>query len=158
MGTCHWECREETTTTSTNASASTASKGESFCVGGTDMYMSGFAFASSRGNACVILLFQSWVLDTTEKFIIACAGVIIFGVSIEGLLCLRRNVQSRKILLRISGPMRRILTILLFGVNVASGYLAILVAMTYSGELFMCMVMGLLLGHGIFNTSAEVAE
>ena len=25
--------------------------------------------------------------------------------------------------------------------------------MTYSGELFMCMVMGLLLGHGIFNTS-----
>ena len=27
------------------------------------------------------------------------------------------------------------------------------VAMTYSGELFMCMVMGLLLGHGIFNTS-----
>lgn len=27
----------------------------------------------------MILLFQSWVLDTTEKFIIACVGVIIFG-------------------------------------------------------------------------------
>ena len=25
--------------------------------------------------------------------------------------------------------------------------------MTYSGELFICMVLGLLLGHGLFNTS-----
>ena len=30
IDTCHWECREET-------------KEESFCVGGTDMYMRGFA-------------------------------------------------------------------------------------------------------------------
>ena len=63
----------------------------------------------------------------------------------------------------------QVFTIFLFGVNVGCGYFAMLVflifysiglqnhtvkvAMTYSGELFMCMVMGLLLGHGIFNTS-----
>ena len=37
IDTCHWECREDTTTTSSG------SKEESFCVGGTDMYMRGFA-------------------------------------------------------------------------------------------------------------------
>ena len=41
---------------------------------------------------------------------------------------------------------------ILFGVNIASGYFAMLVAMTYSVELFICMIIGLVLGHGIFNT------
>ena len=65
-----------------------------------------------------------------------------------------------------------VLIILLFGVNVASGYFAMLVgipkeyepqashsyatslqvAMTYSVELFICMVAGLLVGHAIFNS------
>ena len=62
----------------------------------------------------------------------------------------------------------------LFALNIGSGYLAMLVsgihtitsnyhitvqvAMTYSVELFICMVLGLVMGHAIFNTEAAVGE
>ena len=40
----------------------------------------------------------------------------------------------------------------MYGVNVTSGYFAMLVAMTYSVELFSCMIVGLVLGHALFNS------
>jgi len=141
---CHWQCN-------------TTEYG--FCNGqGTDMYMKGFTTSGNGKDACVILLFKSWVLDTKAKFGIACVGVILLGIAIEGLLCLRREIQSRKILLRIRGLARRASIVLLFSLNIGSGYLAMLVAMTYSVELFICMVIGLVLGHAIFNTEAAVGE
>merc|ERR1719450_304756 len=167
---CHWECRttttssyphnDTTTTTSSNPETTTSkhTNDEKFCIGGTDMYMQGFSISSSGKNVCVILLFNDWILDTKTKFIFGCVGVVILGVAIEGLLALRRSLQSRKILLKISSFTRRVFIILLFGVNVASGYFAMLVAMTYSVELFICMVAGLLVGHAIFNSDAEVGE
>jgi len=157
---CHWECKE-TTTASYPDNYTTTSKhpdNEKFCLGGTDMYMQGFSISSNGKGICVILLFNSWILDTKTKFILGCVGVVILGVAIEGLLALRRSLQSRKILLKISSFTRRVLIILLFGVNVGSGYFAMLVAMTYSVELFICMVAGLLVGHAIFNSDAEVGE
>ena len=30
-------------------------------------------------DACVILLFSSWVLDTRTKFVFGCVGVILLG-------------------------------------------------------------------------------
>merc|ERR1719483_310147 len=74
------------------------------------------------------------------------------------MLCLRRLLQSRRILPRLRGVSRRAAIIFLFALNIASGYLAMLVAMTYSMELFICMVVGLVLGHAIFNTEAPVGE
>ena len=73
-------------------------------------------------DACVILLFKTWVLDTRTKFVFAFIGVILLGsyclhvimlviilsgIAIEGLLCLRREIQSKKILIRIRGLSRR---------------------------------------------------
>ena len=47
----------------------------------------------------------------------------------------------------------------LFGGNLILGYLAMLVAMTYSIELFFCVVAGLCIGHFIFNSkSSNVGE
>ena len=40
----------------------------------------------------------------------------------------------------------------MYGVNVTTGYFAMLVAMTYSVELFSCMIIGLVLGHALFNS------
>ena len=87
---CHWECK-----------ASNGTTDDKFCNGhGTDMYMQGFTVsicilvfvsvipwllntwlqASGNGkDACVILLFKSWVLDTRTKFGFACVGVILLG-------------------------------------------------------------------------------
>jgi len=148
---CKWECK--------GSGHSNHSTEEKFCNGqGTDMYMQGFTASGDSKDACVILLFKSWVLDTRTKFAFGCIGVILLGIAIEGLLCLRREIQSRKILLRIRGLTRRASIIFLFALNIGSGYLAMLVAMTYSVELFICMVLGLVIGHGIFNTDASVGE
>ena len=46
----------------------------------------------------------------------------------------------------------------LFGLNLVSGYLAMLVAMTYSIELFICVVIGLMAGHFFFNTKTAAGE
>ena len=46
----------------------------------------------------------------------------------------------------------------LFGVNLLLGYFAMLVAMTYSVELFLCILSGMILGHGLLNSRGPVAE
>jgi len=125
---------------------------------GTDMYMQGFTTSGKPKDACVILLFNSWVLNSREKFGIGCVGVIFLGIAIEAMLCLRRLLQSRRILPRLRGVSRRASIIFLFALNIASGYLAMLVAMTYSVELFICMVVGLVAGHAFFNSEAPVGE
>ena len=64
----------------------------------------------TSGNSkqtCVILLFNSWILDTRLKFIFACIGVIILGIGIEAMLMFRRRLQKRRILPRINGLYRR---------------------------------------------------
>merc|ERR1719411_2523790 len=132
---------------------------EKFCNGyGTDMFMQGFTASGNSRDSCVILLFRSWILDTRTKFLMGCIGVILLGIGIEAMLCFRRKLQKRRIMIRMSGGARRAAIIFLFGVNIASGYFAMLVAMTYSVELFICMILGLVIGHGIFNTGAAVGE
>merc|ERR1712037_942665 len=59
---------------------------------------------------------------------------------------------------KAGGLSRRAAIIFLFALNIASGYLAMLVAMTYSVELFICMVVGLVAGHAFFNSEAPVGE
>jgi len=146
--TCAWKCKDDP-----------PPPADRFCQGsGTDMFMQGFQVSGNANKNCVILFFKAWLLDTRFKFAVACIGVIFLGIAVEGLLCLRRLLQSRKILRFISSPIRRASIISLFGLNIASGYLAMLVAMTYSVELFICMVVGLVIGHAIFNTSAPVGE
>eukprot|EP00088_Acartia_fossae_P012261 TRINITY_DN16319_c0_g1_i1.p1 TRINITY_DN16319_c0_g1~~TRINITY_DN16319_c0_g1_i1.p1 ORF type:complete len:651 (-),score=90.21 TRINITY_DN16319_c0_g1_i1:261-2159(-) len=169
--TCTWKCGAPTTPHSHDHSSSDKTshsskvttiqqKDENFCLPGTgtDMYMNGFQVSGKSNNACVILFFESWVLDSRLKFAFGCLGCILLGVVVEGLLCFRRLLQSRKILRVLSSLTRRVSIIVLFGFNIAAGYLAMLVAMTYSVELFICMVIGLVIGHAIFNTSAPVGE
>ena len=55
----------------------------------------------------MILLFRSWILDTRTKFVMGCIGVILLGIGTEAILCFRRKLQKRRILIRISGEVRR---------------------------------------------------
>lgn len=171
---CTWKCDDKPPTPTTQDDSHTmkhtsAQKqpvtsqvptNDRFCIPGTgtDMYMNGFQISGQPDNPCVILFFKIWVLDSKVKFLFGCLGCILLGIGVEGLLCFRRLLQSRKILRVMSSPVRRGTIILLFGFNIAAGYLAMLVAMTYSVELFICMVIGLVIGHAIFNTSAPVGE
>jgi len=144
---CRWKCAEPTPVP------------DRFCNGfGTDMYMGGFETSGDPNENCVILFFNVWILDTKAKFVFGCVGVILLGVFVEGMICIRRLVQTKKILRSVPALPRRIGIITLFGLNIGFGYLAMLVAMTYSVELFLCMVIGLVIGHAVFNSSAPVGE
>ena len=66
--------------------------------------------------------------------------------------------RRKGFIIRLTPLARRLLIVTLFGLNLVLGYLAMLVAMTYSIELFLCVVLGLCIGHFIFNTKTIVGE
>lgn len=146
--TCAWHCKEQE---------------PKFCDGGMDMLMGGFETAGGSTNTtiktCVILFFSAWKLDSAGKFSAGCIGVFILGFSIEALIFIRRKIVNRKrLILNIPLPVRKIIVIALFGLNLVLGYFAMLVAMTYSVELFICVVVGLILGHAMLNSHTPVGE
>ena len=53
---------------------------------------------------------------------------------------------------------RRLVVIFCFALNLLLGYLAMLVVMTYSFELFSSVIIGLVAGHSFFNWNSAVGE
>eukprot|EP00471_Norrisiella_sphaerica_P006583 CAMPEP_0184490978 /NCGR_PEP_ID=MMETSP0113_2-20130426/19326_1 /TAXON_ID=91329 /ORGANISM="Norrisiella sphaerica, Strain BC52" /LENGTH=590 /DNA_ID=CAMNT_0026875137 /DNA_START=122 /DNA_END=1894 /DNA_ORIENTATION=+ len=135
-------------------------KDQAFCNRDTavSMYMEGFVNPGGSKQACVILLFQDWVLDTKAKFIGACFGVIIMGVALEMLIFLRRRQRSPKFRKMIPNLVYVMIEGISYGLQTCLGYFLMLIAMTFSIPLFVCLIVGLALGHVIFNTSGPVAE
>lgn len=119
------------------------------------MWMAGFQTASPS-DGCVAFLFQPWVLSTTAKFAIACLGTLAMGLAVEGLVALRRALlarwKPRSWVAKSAGMLG------LYGLQVMLGYLLMLVSMTYQVELFVCVILGLMAGHGVFNLRAPVTE
>ncbi|KAF4690267.1 hypothetical protein FOZ60_000424 [Perkinsus olseni] len=130
---CGVECRAE------QASTPTVDPG-AFCTGSTAMFMSGFTWSGSAENPC--------------KFAMGCIGVLLLGMLVEGLLAARRRYLGY-----VRRPlMKSLVGALAFGVSVSIAYLAMLVVMTYSCELFICLCVGLAIGHFLFgNDAAGVA-
>eukprot|EP00656_Telonema_subtile_P047851 TRINITY_DN5552_c0_g1_i1.p1 TRINITY_DN5552_c0_g1~~TRINITY_DN5552_c0_g1_i1.p1 ORF type:complete len:571 (-),score=104.23 TRINITY_DN5552_c0_g1_i1:481-2193(-) len=128
-----------------------------YCQGGTDMYMGGFTWPSSdeNGQQCIILLFESWKLDSSVKFWFGCVGTVAMGILLEALIFSRRLAAS---MLVAKTPVRGALGIirtqgilgLLYGAQLTVGYFLMLIVMTYSAPLFMAVLFGLVLGHIIF--------
>lgn len=145
---CRVECQAQQAPTPTvNPSA--------FCSGSTAMFMTGFTWSGDARKPCVILLIPSWVLDTPGKFAAGCIASVVLGILIEGLLAARRRFLSyiRRSLLR------GLVGALGFGLSVAVAYLAMLIIMTYSCELFICVCIGLVIGHFAFgNVRQSVGE
>ena len=130
--------------------------------------MSGFAFAPAD---CIILLFTEWRLDTAAKFWLAILGTVALGVAGEALTWFRRNRMSSAAALARPGQLGQLVRWLrrgparwraamatLFVVQATLGYFLMLVAMTYQGELFIAVILGLGLGHAAFNVGAPVRE
>ena len=158
-----------------------------FCLDGSTMLMEGFEWSGRYENTktCIILFFNNWVLNTQIKFWFACLGVFLLGAMVEGVVVLRKRVlignkpviETKPILpstccsdstgastpAEIEQPIRHqylsnIAAALLFGLNLALAYLIMLVAMTYSGELFIAVVLGLVCGHVIWKNQKEAVS
>eukprot|EP00096_Caligus_rogercresseyi_P009505 TRINITY_DN3239_c0_g2_i1.p1 TRINITY_DN3239_c0_g2~~TRINITY_DN3239_c0_g2_i1.p1 ORF type:complete len:615 (-),score=139.56 TRINITY_DN3239_c0_g2_i1:296-2140(-) len=157
---CRWECKADILPSARRS----LHQPNPYCTGKMDMYMSGFEVQGSAGgaNPCIVLFIESWTLDSRLKFCFGCIGVFLLGFTIEALISLRRKVSSgcRRII-SLTGSNRKVkkaALICTFGLNLALGYLAMLVAMTYSVELFCCVLFGLIMGHAVFNVDFGVSE
>lgn len=115
----------------------------------------GFRFSLRRNQSCLNLLFPSWTLTTETKFYIAMMGVFLLAVSVEGFSKLRHRVvraarQNASLGQTSKALWLRSTVTLLHGMQALLGYTLMLVTMTFSLELLMCVVAGLAVGYAIF--------
>ena len=122
-----------------------------FCYGGTSMYMDGFHWTNPT---CVIYLFPGWILSSAGLLTGASIGTIFFGMVLEAVIAKRRSVVQSFPL----GWKRLSISTLFYGLQLTLGYLIMLVVMTYSGPLFMCVIFGLMGGHALFNSGSTKAS
>mmetsp|Transcript_4660 Transcript_4660/g.6752 ORF Transcript_4660/g.6752 Transcript_4660/m.6752 type:complete len:641 (+) Transcript_4660:93-2015(+) len=121
-------------------SETTQSDEVQYCYGGTSMYMDGFHWI--HDTTCTIYLFQSWILNGTGKWVAASIGTVVAAMLLEFILYMRKLLSRSSNLL---------VSTLLYGLQLTLGYLLMLVIMTYSGLLFVCTILGLMMGHAVWN-------
>lgn len=121
-----------------------------FCYGGTTMYMEGFQFLQS--STCVIMLFPSWVLNTPWKYLGAVLGTIVLAIGLEKLIQQRRKAAA----FMKPGTKRLLASAAFYGVQLSIGYVLMLIIMIYSVVLFFAVVLGLVIGHALFNAKDAV--
>jgi len=131
-----------------------------FCNGiGTDMFMGGFVslFDPSRPEGpCLVMFLSSWMIDSYPKFIVAWLASLVAGVFCEAILAARARVG--KYLGDARHPSALAMKLSLYAGHRVAGYLVMLLAMTYSTEIFIAVVLGLTTGHLLFNMRKPVAE
>jgi len=116
-----------------------------FCYSGTTMYMEGFQWIQS--STCVVFLFPSWILNSATKYALAVAGTILTAIGLEKFIQQRRKAMA----IMEGGTSRLVASAAFYGVQLSIGYVLMLVIMIYSGLLFVSVILGLVLGHVMFN-------
>ncbi|KAF4673586.1 hypothetical protein FOL47_010393 [Perkinsus chesapeaki] len=120
-------------------------KEDNFCESSTDMIMSGFQFLWSEHRTCIILFLHPLVLNTRLKFALGMLAVFCLGIVAEASMRLRKRTENSLSTSR-STLRGKMILVLLFSINLILAYMAMLVAMTYSAELFLSVVLGVAVG------------
>jgi len=152
--------REKPPPTMESSLDSHVAPGHGFCNGMiTDMHMSGFIslFDEDKRNfPCLVVFLSSWKIDRYTKFALAWCGAVVAGIACEAMLAVRRPKE------KLWATRHRWLATALEGGLYAGhrtlGYLAMLLAMTYSVEIFVAVILGLTIGYLLFNLSASTGE
>ena len=116
----------------------------------SDMIMQGFVaygITGSKTKPCVILFFQSWVLNTRWKFWLGTLGVFTLGALVELVATIAIHPTNTKL--------SRFLQAALYCFRMTLAYLVMLAAMTFCVEIFAAVVLGLGVGHAIFGHSRK---
>eukprot|EP00808_Paulinella_micropora_P003026 g47567.t1 len=128
-----------------------------FCTGlnGVSMLMDGFTWVSaSKENLCINLLFTQWTLDSRAKFIVACFGMAALAIAIEWVSVARQRLYKHPRVTRLSPRRQRALQAAVHGLHGCLGYFLMLGAMTYAGELFLALLLGLSAGYFLMHPPA----
>lgn len=124
--------------------------------GGAVMYMDGFRFtlAGNFETQCLNLFFPSWTLNTKGKFVAAMFGVTALAIATEGISALRLRLHKSM----VPGTKRKATIMAMHGFQAFMGYMIMMVTMTFSVELLLCVVLGLGIGYGIFFDDATASH
>jgi hypothetical protein len=125
------------------------------------MYMQGFSSPSRLSKeSCLVFLFPSWVIDSRVKMAFSCLGTAALGLLLELVIRFRRTTKVADKADKTKPHPYVVVTreIALFGVQALLGYLLMLLVMTYSVPIFVCGIVGLIIGHAVFNVDAPAKE
>lgn len=112
------------------------------------MYMQGFQLSTqSKTLPCLNYYFRTWNLSDAGKFKGAMLFSFMLALLTQGLSAVRaavvRHVKEQK-------RLRKTLLVLIFTLQQLLGYLIMLIAMMFSIELILAVVVGIALGHRLF--------
>jgi len=124
---------------------------EKYCWGATSMHMQGFEW---EGLTCVVYLFQGWIISSRGQLALACLGTILVGILVEFI------VRQRPIMIRrVTNTMAKLaISTTFYGTQLTLAYFLMLVVMTYSGPLVLCVVLGLMTGHVVGNWGSDFGK
>ena len=117
------------------------------------MSMSGFVTTQNSDGSdtdCIIFLFESWILNTTFKFIIACIGTFIGGILVHCLSKLRNIVLVLPIV-SYNNLQKWLILVLIYSIQIVLSYILMLISMTYNVYLFWMVCLGLTVGYAYCN-------
>lgn len=132
--------------------------GMDFCSGmSMTMSMGGFQSALfSRSPAdCITFLFTDWKLDHPGKFVSAMICTFVLAVVSEGITHGQAHVRNNYLARTPKGQRKAIMT-LLYGFQQLVGWTLMLIAMTFSIELFASVVVGLFFGKLLFHADFNI--
>ena len=128
---------------------------------GMVMYMDGFHWTlKGENSSCLNFLVASWKLNTVARFVCCMVCVVAMGIATEGINRWKHSVfqtlQKTTTTTTSNGKRQRLVVMHtgLQGLSILSAYLLMLVVMTYSLELLVCVVGGLMIGHYVFDGDA----
>lgn len=124
-----------------------------YCYGGISMFMDGFRWSTDE---CVIYLFPELILDTASKFNWACIVTVFLCFLLEYIIFLRKRMLTLKQL--PPGLQGSCISALSYGTQLCLGYLIMLLVMTYSGPIFLSILIGLMGGHLLFNANDPLVQ
>jgi hypothetical protein len=127
-----------------------------FCTGevGMVMFMDGFRWALKGDGTCLNLYFPGWTLDTRGKFVAAMFGVVLLAICTEAISRFRHNIsvkQRRSTTGLADRKQLGLMQIGLHGLHAFTGYILMLATMTFSLELLVCVITGLVIGYILFG-------
>mmetsp|Transcript_663 Transcript_663/g.1575 ORF Transcript_663/g.1575 Transcript_663/m.1575 type:complete len:201 (+) Transcript_663:134-736(+) len=124
-----------------------------FCKGmSMTMSMDGFQSALfSKGHPadCITFFFPEWELDRPGKFVGAMIATFMVAVVSEGITYLQPHVRNDYLAGKPKHRRKTIMT-LMYGFQQLLGWLLMLIAMTFSIELFASVILGLFIGRLLF--------
>ena len=136
---------------------------------GMVMYMEGFRWTLKGGGSCLNFFVASWKLNTVPRFVASMVVVLVLGIATEGIARWKHtnamawkkkqqtannanhNNNNNNNRNRNRRRLRALQQACLQALSILLAYLLMLVVMTYSLELLLCVLGGLMVGYYVFD-------